>query len=636
MADLKDNQMTRSTSQALYKYVPKRWIDFYFSSNRRGYTAFVDGWSSIPLEDVNKKRLLRKVSDAVKSYQRQCGNKIEGGESKCLKDFASEINPDTYTVLTPRVSEKDRAISGYISPSVFFCEKCHQIRRFKRESQYSYIIDKKCTKPGCGGNLVQLRDIYYCRCVWAGEVSIGDCEHHKGQPLIMRIKDHKYECSVCHRTTPIFRKCPWCGERISPNNVLDSAQSFVKTLSVIDLLDEKMDSFLSDERDGATIITANYLGVLSDEEFHKTVKFGRENQQEFRKMNYEMFYKQFIDNGIPPEMAKMAAESMCKMNDKDLVANAVKKVNGLISYLERVALFAEAALEFNTIKDSEDVVLLADAVEQSRELNTHFNPDEYFKLASKYGFSEIQASDKIPFIQCSYGFTREFMDNVSAPKGNPVVLVGFPDELPEKKTVYATRLKTEGVLFELDRVKILNWLVKNGIIQASDLPVNMDDDTEVKAWFINNIDTGLIEPFSILNEEDAITYYVYRLVHTISHTLIISAAELCGLDKNSLSEYIFPAIPAIFIYCQNTQGFNMGALFSVFEMYFDKWLEGANKVAGECIFDPICVEHEAACAGCIFTNEISCQHFNHDLDRTMLIGKYDKENGKRFWGFWEE
>ena len=71
MAKLKENQVTRSTSQALYKYVPNRWIDFYFSSNRRGYTAFVKGWSSIPLEDINKKRLLRKVSNAVHSYPRQ-------------------------------------------------------------------------------------------------------------------------------------------------------------------------------------------------------------------------------------------------------------------------------------------------------------------------------------------------------------------------------------------------------------------------------------------------------------------------------------------------------------------------------------------------------------------------------------
>lgn len=636
MAKLKENQVTRSTSQALYKYVPNRWIDFYFSSNRRGYTAFVKGWSSIPLEDINKKRLLRKVSNAVQSYQKQCGSIVEGGESRCTKGFASEISPDTYTVLTPRVSETDRAINGYISPSIFFCEKCHQIHRFKRESQYSYIMGKKCARPNCGGNLVQLRDIYYCRCGWAGEVSIGDCDYHPGKPLLMRIRDHKYECSVCHRTTIIFRKCPECGERLTPNNVLDSAQSFVKSLSVIDLLDEKMDSFLSDEQDGAGIITANYLSLLSNEEFIKTVKYGRETQKEFQQITYEKMLQEFISQGIPEEYAKTAAESMVKTKDNDPVAKAIKKTTGYITDTSKLDQFAEAVLEYNTIKNSEDVLLLSDAVARSRELNTHPNPDIYFEIARKYGFSLVQASDKIPFIQCAYGYTREFVDTATAPKGGPVVLVGFPDETPEKKTVYATKLCTEGVLFELDHVKILKWLKKNGVIRDSDLPVDLDDKVELRAWFINNIDTSQIEPFSILSEDMPVTYYVYRLIHTISHTLIIAAAEICGLDKNSLSEYIFPAIPAVFIYCQNTQGFNMGALFSVFEMYFEKWMDGALKTASECIFDPICVEHEAACAGCVYTNEISCQHFNHDLDRTLLIGKYDKETGKRFWGFWED
>lgn len=636
MADLKENQMMRSTSQALYKYVPERWIDFYFSSNRRGYTAFVDRWTSMPLEDINKKRLLRKVDVAVKSYQKQGGTKFENGESRCLKNFASDISDETYSVLTPRVSETDRAIAGNISPSVFFCEKCHKIRRFKRHSQYSFIMDKKCIDPKCNGNLVQLRDIYYCKCGWAGEVSIGDCEKHKGQPLLMRIKDHKYECSVCHRTTAIFRKCPECGEKLIPNNVLDSAQSFVKTLSVIDLLDAKMDNFLSEEEDGAEIITANYLGMLSEEEFAKTIKYGRENQKDLQQMNFEKFYNQFISRDMPPEYAKMAAESMCKMNESDPVAKSVQKIKGYIQYSDRIKDFAESVLEYNTILHSDDTVSMEEAIQRAIDLKTNVTADSsYPELINKLGFSFVQASDKIPFIQCSYGYTRAFMDNASAPaQTGPVVLKGFPDELPDKKNVYATKLKTEGVLFEFDRVKILKWLLKNNIIDS--LPVNEEDAIEVKAWFVNNIDSALIEPFSILTEENPITYYVYRLIHTISHTLILAAAEVCGLDKNSLSEYIFPSIPATFIYCQNTQGFNMGALFSIFEMYFEQWMNNAVKTANECIFDPICVEHEAACAGCVYTNEISCQHFNHDLDRTMLIGKYDLETQKRFWGFWEE
>lgn len=634
MGKLNDNQMTRSTSQALYKYVPERWIDFYFSSTRRGCNVYVDRWSSVPLEDINKKRLLRKVENAVKSFQKQCGMKFDTGEANCLKNFSREINDTTYTVLTPRVSEVDRAISGRISPSIFFCEKCHKVQRFKRNTQYSFIMGKKC--KWCAGNLVQLRDIYYCRCGWAGEVSIGDCEKHPGKPLIMRVRDHKYECSVCHRTTTVFRKCPECGERLTPHNVLDSAQSFVKSLSVIDLLDEKMDKFLSDEKEGAIIISGNYLGLISNEDFSKTVKYGRENQIQLQIMEYDKIYNNLIKDGLDPNVAKIAVESLCQMNSNDAISLAVTKVKGLINNEKRIFEFAETALEYNTIKESHHIVTLQEAIERSRELNTSSNPDEFIMLAKNLGFSNIQASDKIPFIQCSYGYTREYMDNESAPKGALVVLKGFPDESPEKKNVYATKLKTEGVLFEFDRVKILMWLVKNNIISSSQLPVNLDDETEVKAWFINEIDPSLVEPFSLLSLDNPVTYYVYRLIHTISHALIISAAEVCGLDKNSISEYIFPSIPATFIYCQNTQGFNMGALFSIFEMHFDKWIENAKKVVSECVFDPICIEHEAACAGCVFTNEISCQHFNHDLDRTLLIGKYDKASEKRFWGFWEE
>ena len=37
--------------------------------------------------------------------------------------------------------------------------------------------------------------------------------------------------------------------------------------------------------------------------------------------------------------------------------------------------------------------------------------------------------------------------------------------------------------------------------------------------------------------EDSITYYVYNLLHSMSHSLL-SKHYLCGLDKNSLSEYI--------------------------------------------------------------------------------------------------
>lgn len=639
MANKKENQMFRSTSQALYKYVPLRWIDFYFSQSRRGITAYVDRWSSLPLEDINKKRLLRRVSEAVDSYRRQNGAMYVGGENSCVKDIGSTISEETYTVLTPRVSEFDRAIAASVSPKVFFCEKCRRVHRFKRDSHYSYIIKQKCKNEKCQGDLVQLRDIYYCKCGWAGDVTIGNCDIHKEAPVRINVRNHTYECTVCHRSTAIFRKCPECDTRIIPHNVLDSAQSFVKSLSVIDLLDPKMDDFLTLEEEGASIIVANYFDLITEEEFAKLVKFGRSTQKEMKSESYETLLNTFLAQGMPKEYAEMAASAACKVNANDPVEQAIQTTNTLLLDPSRTNIYAELLLEYNAVKYGDNVVSLDEAFERAQELNTYANVEKLKTIIKKRGFSAIQACDRIPFLQCSYGFTREYVDSASAPNNSmqPVVLRGFPDESTEKKNVYATKLQTEGVLFEIDRKQIIQWLLKNHIVKEDDVPVNMDSDQELKAWFLNHVDISAIQPFSLLSEEeDPITFYVYRLVHTISHTLIKAAAEVCGLDKNSLSEYIFADVPAIFIYCQNSQGFNMGALFSIFEMYLDKWLDNSMLAAKECVFDPVCQEGDAACTGCIFTNEISCQHFNHDLDRNLLIGKMDKVTGKRLYGFWEE
>ena len=342
---------------------------------------------------------------------------------------------------------------------------------------------------------------------------------------------------------------------------------------------------------------------------------------------------------MPQQYAEMAAKAACKVGESDPIEQAINKANTYIDDISQMNSYAELLLEYNAVKYGDDIVDLDTAIERAKELNAFVNVEKLKAKIERRGFISMQACDRIPFLQCSYGFTREYVDSASAPTNNmqPVVLHGFPDENAEKKNVYATKLQTEGVLFEIDRVKILKWLLKNDVVKETDLPVDMDDEIAVKAWFINHISLGEIQPFSLLSvEEDAITYYVYRLIHTISHTLIIAAAEVCGLDKNSLSEYIFPNVPAIFIYCQNSQGFNMGALFSVFEMYLDKWLDNSYQAAKECVFDPVCREGDAACTGCIFTNEISCQHFNHDLDRNLLIGKMDKKTETRLYGFWED
>ena len=80
----------------------------------------------------------------------------------------------------------------------------------------------------------------------------------------------------------------------------------------------------------------------------------------------------------------------------------------------------------------------------------------------------------------------------------------------------------------------------------------------------------------------------------------------------------------------------MGALYSAFQTYFDRWIKHAVEASKKCIFDPVCINRDKACAGCLFLNEVSCKHFNKDLDRSFLCGYYDQKKQEKLYGFWEK
>lgn len=331
---------------------------------------------------------------------------------------------------------------------------------------------------------------------------------------------------------------------------------------------------------------------------------------------------------VAAQAAEIAADQQCGNRFNDLVNDLKTKIFTGESDLSSIA---ERILEYDLVTKLDDVSDLASAVNVARLLNTNANPEQYAQIAEKFGIKSARVCDRIPFISCSYGYTR-----VESEWKEGVQLHALKEEKNGRKNIYATKLNTEGVLFEFDRKKIIQWLLVNGIINIEEAP-DLNSEEEIKIWFLNNIKPSLIHPFSTIDETASKeTYYVYRLIHSLSHLLIRAAADIGGLGKDSLSEYIFTGVPAVLIYCQNSQGFNLGSLFNTFEAYFDKWMNKAYASAQKCIFDPICIERQKACTGCLFVNEVSCQHFNKDLDRALVVGHVDRESQRKITGFWEE
>ena len=621
-------QMKRGKTQSLYKYLPETWIDFSVrGKERKQYIAKVLRWNSEKLDGINTKRLIRTVNEAVRSFENQASTP---GPIKPTIGFGAELTKDNCDVLTPKASEEERGIVAQISPLTFYCKHCYKVYQFSNEEEY--MKRRVCTNPECHhAELTQFRQIYFCKCGYATDRHNPRCLEH-GYQYVKWVGNFDFVCTKCKRPIPMQVKCPTCGDMLRPKVALDPAQFFVFSLSLIDLIDENLEKFISESEYGPYITFAYWLGMISKEELDEIIKNGIVSDPEAYQKVYDQYY-QLMFTALKNEVmaataAKTAADQQCGNRFNDIVTSLKGKV---FTTEEDISSIAERILEYDLVTRLDDVSDLASAVDVARLLNTNANPEQYAQIAERFGIKSAHVCDRIPFVSCSYGYTR-----VESEYKEGVQLHALKEEKSGRKNVYATKLNTEGVLFEFDRKKIIQWLLVNGIISEDEAP-SLDSEEEIKIWFLNNIKPSLIHPFSTIDETASKeNYYVYSLIHSLSKLLIRAAADIGGLGKDSLSEYIFPGIPAVLIYCQNSQGFNLGSLFNTFEAYFDKWMNKAYSNALKCIFDPICIERQKACTGCLFVNEVSCQHFNKDLDRSLVIGHIDRETQKRTTGFWEE
>ena len=623
-----DKKMRRGVQQALYKYLPGSWVDYTQSGGGVTYAVHVDYWNSIQLSGINNKRLLRIVNQRVHEFIEHSSE----GEAAVV-DFAPTIDEETYEVLTPKVSDTIGAIHTSVKPWVFVCSSCGRVRQYYSYDEFKRREHEPCDK--CRKHMTQIRMIRFCRCGYADGIYVPKCQNpeHGTKYMYRRGSGIDFVCNKCGRKAVISHTCPECHNQLEIRPALDSSHFIPATVTLIDLLDKRKDVFLENETDyqGEKVVISQYLGLVSPEQYEAVVTKGNITREDDFEKALQVEADSLRAAGLDDATITLVIDAKRRSNPNNHIFEAIAKVsNGLsVSIPEEYTPIAEAILEYDELLHAKVTLSLEEGADDAALINDGIKPN-YRELANEFGFSNAQLCSSVPIVFCSYGYTRKEQF------GDRIKLRGFPREM-KKRNIYAARLETEGVIFEIDRKRIIDWLLKNLFISDSDKPKS-DSEYDLKMWFLDKIQTGLITPFTEIDEtsyKGKITKAVYTLIHSISHALIREAAEVCGLDKSSLSEYILPNIPAIFIYCANSQGFSMGALYSAFQSQFDKWLKHAKENSKKCIFDPICINHDKACAGCLFLNEVSCKHFNKDLDRSYLCGYFDVKKQEKLEGFWE-
>ena len=481
-----DKKMRRGVQQALYKYLPGSWVDYTQSGGGVTYAVHVDNWNSIQLPNINNKRLLRIVNQRVHDFIAHSNE----GESSVI-DFSPTIDETTYEVLTPKVSNKIAAIQTSVKPWVFACGSCGRVRQYYSYDEFKRREHQPC--DNCGKHMTQVRMIRYCRCGYADGIYVPKCQNpeHGTKYMFRRGSGVDFVCSKCGRKAAMSHSCPDCHNTLDIRPALDSSHFIPATVTLIDLLDKRKDVFLDQETDfqGEKVVIAQYLGLITPEQYEDIISKGKITQEDDFEKALQAEVEMLRSVGVDETVIATLVDAKRRANPNNKIFEAIASVsNGLaVANLEEYTPIAEAILEYDELLHAK-VILTIEAAETDAELINDGVRPSYRDLATKFGFTNAQVCSCVPIVSCSYGYTRKEQF------GERIKLRGFPREM-EKRNVYAARLETEGVLFEIDRKRIVEWLLQNHMIEEADKPKS-DNDYDLKMWFLDKIQTGLITPFT--------------------------------------------------------------------------------------------------------------------------------------------
>lgn len=175
----------------------------------------------------------------------------------------------------------------------------------------------------------------------------------------------------------------------------------------------------------------------------------------------------------------------------------------------------------------------------------------------------------------------------------------------------------EGVFIQLDPERMAAWLLEPAVAaRAQQLKAGFD------AWAAER------------RSDRSFPGAGYVLVHTLAHLLLTAIAEECGYPASSLRERVYALHPGhygILIYTATPGADGTLGGLAACAGRVGSLIRRAVEIAALCSNDPICANHApdgahgdrplhgAACHGCVFVAETSCEQRNDLLDRSFVV-----------------
>ena len=227
---------------------------------------------------------------------------------------------------------------------------------------------------------------------------------------------------------------------------------------------------------------------------------------------------------------------------------------------------------------------------------------EYINAIKEAGVQRVDLVEKFPILHGQFGYTRgDYEPGASRlktfrKKSGAVV-------------VYGDLSNTEALVFRLDPVRVLFWLRHRGH--------NVSSSNDPTKSYENILKVIGEDP-----EKSAVLSDLRVLVHSFSHRIVRQTSYYAGIDRESISELLFPLALTFVTYAVPRGDFVLGGIQAMYEYDLHTVLNRVVYGESRCALDPGCWENErgAACAVCLYLGEPSCRLFNTELDRKILFG----------------
>ncbi|HEY8375942.1 MAG TPA: DUF1998 domain-containing protein [Nannocystis sp.] len=189
----------------------------------------------------------------------------------------------------------------------------------------------------------------------------------------------------------------------------------------------------------------------------------------------------------------------------------------------------------------------------------------------------------------------------------------------------AAEIRGEGIFIELDEQAVRDWEQREAVRRR---------EQALRAGFL-----AWVERFEAPDHRPQFPGIRFYLLHSLSHLLITAISIECGYAASAIRERIYcaphgdPRLPMAGILLSTgtpgTEG-TLGGLVAQGRRLREH-LREAWKRAVLCSNDPVCAAHSpendkaerhlegAACHGCLFIAECSCERFNGFLDRALVV-----------------